>query len=147
MVARGVLVFAILAVATGVGLWWAVRNGRFAAAPSAHGGTVPRVTTAELGTALGTELTFLQLSSESCAACRRAGVVLSRLVAERPGLAHVELGVTGHLDLVRRFGVMRTPTVLVLDADGVVAGRMSGALDHRRAVAALESCRATVRSR
>ena len=147
MVVRGGLVVVVLAVATGVGLWWTARNGRFTAAQSTHRGTAPRVTAAELGTALGADLTFLQLSSEGCAPCRRASEVLSRLVAERPGLAHVELDVKGHLDLVRRFGVMRTPTVLLLHADGVVAGRMSGALDHRRAVAALECCQGIVRAR
>ena len=146
MVARGVLVVAVLAVATGLGLWWAARNGRFTAAQTRRQGSPPRVTAAELGTALGAEVTFLQLSSESCVPCRRASGVLSRLADERPGLAHVELDVKEHLELVRRFGVMRTPTVLLLQADGVVAGRMSGALDHRQAVAALESCQRIARA-
>ena len=99
------------------------------------------------GAALGSELTFLQFSSEVCTPCRRAAVVLGQLATERPGLAHVEIDVTEHLDLVRRFDVMRTPTVLVLDAGGVVVGRMSGALDRRHALAALESCPGTVSAR
>jgi thiol-disulfide isomerase/thioredoxin len=147
MLVRVVVVIAVLVLATGLGLWWNVRNGRFTAQDTAQQDSVPRVSTAELGAALGAELTFLQFSSEVCAPCRRASVVLGQLATERPGLAHVEIDVVENLDLVRRFGVMRTPTVLLLDTDGVVVGRMSGALDRRHALAALESCPGTVSAR
>jgi thiol-disulfide isomerase/thioredoxin len=144
MLLRVVVVVVVLVLATGLGLWWNARNGRFTVRDAAQRDTAPRVGAAELGAALGSELTFLQFSSEVCAPCRRASVVLGQLATERPGLAHVEIDVVEHLDLVRRFDVMRTPTVLLLDADGVVVGRMSGALDRRHALAALESCPGTV---
>ena len=35
-----------------------------------------------------------------------------------PGVTHVEIDAEHHLDLVRRVGVLRTPTTLVLDARG-----------------------------
>lgn len=147
MLLRVVVVLAVLVLATGLGLWWNARNGRFTVGDAAQHDTAPRVDAGELGAALGSELTFLQFSSEVCTPCRRAAVVLGQLATERPGLAHVEIDVTEHLDLVRRFDVMRTPTVLVLDAGGVVVGRMSGALDRRHALAALESCPGTVSAR
>ena len=166
MPTRAVLVLAVLVVATGLGLWWRARNGRYRAIPAgvaraaaaleaaggaarpdapagadaSAAGSSDRVTAAEIGAPLGAELTFLQLSSEVCAPCRRARAVLSELAAERPGLAHVEVDVEDHLELVRRFGVMRTPTVLLLDRDGVAVGRLSGAMDRRHALVALESC-------
>ncbi|HEY5553562.1 MAG TPA: thioredoxin family protein [Cellulomonas sp.] len=147
MLLRVVVVIVVLVLATGLGLWWNARNGRFTVRDDAQRNTAPRVGAAELGAALGSELTFLQFSSEVCAPCRRASVVLGQLATERPGLAHVEIDVVEHLDLVRRFDVMRTPTVLLLDTDGVVVGRMSGALDRRHALAALESCPGTVSAR
>ena len=44
-----------------------------------------------------------------------------------PGVRHVEVDAEQHLDLVRRLGVLRTPTTLVLDAHGREVSRASGA--------------------
>jgi hypothetical protein len=41
------------------------------------------------------------------------------------------------MDLVRRFSVFRTPTVLLLHPDGAVHSRTSGPLTPARALAAL----------
>ena len=43
-----------------------------------------------------------------------------------PGVAHVEIDAEQHLELVRRVGVLRTPTTLVLDADGREVSRAIG---------------------
>lgn len=154
---RVALVLGVLAVAVVVGLVWRSRDGRFtavapavlAAAEASNGpgdssdtaARDDRVSAHELGVPLGTHATFLQLSSEVCTPCRRTRAVLAAVAAERDGVSHVDLDVAEHLDLVRRFHVMRTPTVLLLDASGAVVGRMSGATDRRQALAALDSCR------
>lgn len=161
---RVLLVLLLLVVATGLGLWWRARNGRFtpvsatvveaARSRSAHDGTpgLPAggddaLAADEIGRALGTAATFVQLSSAVCAPCRRTSTVLRDLAAEHPGLAHVELDVEDHLDLVRRFGVLRTPTVLLLDDRGAVIGRTSGAMTRAQAITALESCPGAVPGR
>ncbi len=151
------LVLAVLVAATGLGLWWRARNGRFTpvsdrareAARSTPDGDDGdgALTVEDLGAPLGRDATFVQFSSEVCAPCRRARVVLSEIGAERPGVAHVELDVEDHLDLVRRFNVLRTPTVLLLDDRGAVVGRMSGAMTRSQAIIALESCPGAVRGR
>ncbi|MBD7919971.1 thioredoxin family protein [Cellulomonas sp. Sa3CUA2] len=147
-----VLVLVVLALATALGLAWRGRNGRFrptdAARPGATAveaqpvtGPARDVLTADdLGVALGGRATFVQLSSEVCAACRATSTVLAGVAADEPGVVHVELDVAEHLELVRRFGVMRTPTTLVVGHDGALVGRMSGATDRRQALAALASC-------
>lgn len=144
---RVLLVLAVIAVATALGLWWRARNGRYTPVGAALLASAPddeaddtRLTSAELGAPLGSVATFVQFSSEVCAPCRRTRAVLAQLVSERDGLSHVEMDVVEHLDLVRRFAIMRTPTTLLLDARGVVVGRMSGATDRRHALAALDSC-------
>jgi thiol-disulfide isomerase/thioredoxin len=144
------LLLAVLVLAGALGWWWSWRNGRFTAvsdrvAAVAHetddvpSASSPQVTPAELGVAPGARATFVQLSSEVCAPCRRTAVVLSSVAADHPGVVHVELDVEEHLELVRRFHVLRTPTVLVLGPDGTVCGRMSGAVSHHHAIASLES--------
>lgn len=135
------LVLVVLTVASVLGLVWRSGNGRFRPRTPAPGPAADdRLTPADVGGALGARATFLQLSSEVCAACRRTHDVLAGVAADEPGVVHVELDVAQHLDLVRRLDVMRTPTTLLLDPDGAVRGRMSGAVDRRQALAALASC-------
>lgn len=145
--ARLVVVVAVLAAAAALGWWWRTRNGRFApvaqAVLDAAGRPDPphtdRLTADEIGAPLGTLATFVQLSSEVCTPCRRTHAVLAALAAERNDVSHVDLDVARRLDLVRRFDVMRTPTVLLLDGSGAVVGRTSGAVDRHQALAALDS--------
>jgi hypothetical protein len=49
----------------------------------------------------------------------------------------VEVDAESHLDLVRRLHVRRTPTVLVLDAEGRIVRRASGQPRRADVVAAL----------
>lgn len=149
--ARVALVVVVLGLAVALGVVWRSRNGRFSPvapavlAAAAGAGPAPdevaagRLSSAELGAALGARATFLQLSSEVCTPCRRTHAVLAAIAAERHDVSHVDLDVAEHLDLVRRFDVMRTPTVLLLDATGAVVGRMSGATDRRQALDALDA--------
>jgi len=53
------------------------------------------------------------------------------------GVSLRELDVDDHLDLVLAFGILRTPTVVVLDADGRETARASGAMTRSQALAAL----------
>lgn len=129
---RLLLVGAVLALATALGLAWRASSGRFAAARAGAS-----LSARDLGAPLGAEATFVQLSTEVCASCRSTAVALGALAAERPGLAHVEVDAEDRMDLVRRFGVLRTPTVLLLDADGAVRGRLTGGTSRTQALTAL----------
>lgn len=129
---RLLLVLAALALALAIGLLWRARNGRFGAVAGDD-----RLTARDVGVPLGSAATFVQLSSEVCAACRGTAAVLGDLARQTDGVAHVELAAEHRLDLVRRFGVLRTPTVLVLDPTGTVRGRLSGATTRVQALDAL----------
>lgn len=54
-----------------------------------------------------------------------------------PGVAVVDLDVDEHLELARELNVTRTPTVLVLDADGGIVKRASGQPRKADIIAAL----------
>ncbi|MCX4475535.1 thioredoxin family protein [Streptomyces cellulosae] len=92
---------------------------------------------AELGAVLGERATLVQFSSAFCAPCRATRRVLSEVAAMVPGVTHVEIDAEACLDLVRRLGVERTPTVLVLDADGRVVRRAAGQPRKADVIAAL----------
>ncbi len=162
MLVRGVLVVVVLVAAMSLGLWWRARNGRFVATRTGtadvgagHGRDAgpddgqddPRVSAEEIGAPLGDGLTFLQLSTEVCAPCRRTAAVLADLAAQRPDLTHIEIDAADHLDLVRRLNVLRTPTVLLLDSRGTVLGRMSGGTTRAQALDALDACPGAVGGR
>ncbi|MFY9865344.1 MAG: thioredoxin family protein, partial [Trebonia sp.] len=70
--------------------------------------------------------TLVQFSSEVCAYCGPTRELLAEVARDRDGLAFVEIDATERFDLTRRLRVFSTPTVLVLAADGSIAGRASG---------------------
>jgi thiol-disulfide isomerase/thioredoxin len=129
---RSALLIVVLLLATAVGLVLRWRAGR---ARDVAGGE--RLAPADLGAPLGERATFVQFSSPACSPCRSVRRVLTGVVADQPGLAHVEIDATERLDLARRLKILRTPTVLLLDPAGHVVRRISGALTPDQARAAV----------
>ena len=142
-----VLVAAVVA-ALAFGTYRGLVDGRFrgthrirgAAEPDAEESPVPPASALE-GTSwadqLGERATFVQFSSAFCAPCRATRRILEDVVAQTPGVAHVEVDAEHHLDLVRRLGVVRTPTTLVLDPAGVEVTRAAGAPTRAQVQAAI----------
>jgi thiol-disulfide isomerase/thioredoxin len=116
-----VFLIAALVVAGLVALVLRRRNGRFRDRPAQD-----VLTSDDLGQPLGERATLLQFSSAFCAPCRATRVLLTDVAGGLDGVAHVEVDAESHLDLVRRLDVMRTPTVMILDARGAVVRRASG---------------------
>jgi thiol-disulfide isomerase/thioredoxin len=75
---------------------------------------------------MGERATIVQFSSTVCAPCRAAKVIAADVAASVPGVRHLEINAEEHMDLVREFAIMRTPTILVLDRRGQLSARISG---------------------
>jgi len=146
-----VLIVAVVGAAA-FGLFRALTDGRFrgthrvhgAAADAATGPTPePTVTSVLDGTPwsndLGERATLLQFSSAFCAPCRAARRVLGDVAASTPGVAHIEVDAEHHLDVVRRLGILRTPTTLVLSAQGAEVTRATGAPTRQQVLSALDA--------
>jgi thiol-disulfide isomerase/thioredoxin len=126
----------VLVIGVGVGLWRRVRNGRLQAiADPAEDRLDPRLL-ADLGVAPG-KATLLQFSSAFCAPCRAVRRVSTEVAALVPGVQHVEVDAESHLDAVRALDIWRTPTLLLLEADGRVVRRATGVPGKAQLVAAL----------
>jgi len=134
----GVWVLAVAVIgAVAFGLYRAVTDGRFRGTHQVHGAETSPVADAPASESLltdtpwaddlGERATLLQFSSAFCAPCRATRRVLADVAGIVPGVAHVEIDAEHHLDLVRRLGITRTPTTLVLDASGREVSRASGA--------------------
>ncbi|MFJ9522821.1 thioredoxin family protein [Kitasatospora sp. NPDC101801] len=131
----GLLVCAVvLVLASGFGLLRARRDGRLRV--RAKDGAVV-LTAGELGAELGERATLVQFSTAFCQPCRATRRVLAEVAELVPGVAHVELDAEQQLDLVRRLDILRTPTVLVLDAAGRQVRRASGQPRRADVIAAL----------
>ena len=90
-----------------------------------------------MGGELGDKATLVQFTSAFCAPCRATRRILGEVAQMIPGVKHVDLDVEQHLDLARELNISRTPTVLVLDADGAIVRRASGQPRKADVIAAL----------
>lgn len=137
-----ILVAAVL-LAAAFGGWRLLTDGRFRGTHKVHGG--PETDEHEPGVldgtdiehALGERATLVQFSSAFCAPCRATRRILGEVVDVVPGVEHVEIDAEHHLELVRRLGIVRTPTTLVLDARGREVTRAQGAPSKDQVLAAL----------
>lgn len=127
----------VLVAATAFALVRRRRDGVLRVGREAGREAVDVVDVSGLGAAAGERATLLQFSSAFCAPCRAARRVLGEVADMVDGVAHVEIDAESHLDLVRRFNVVRTPTVLVLDSGGRVVRRAVGAPRKADVIAAL----------
>jgi thioredoxin-related protein len=59
------------------------------------------------------------------------------VAAREEGVVHLEIDAEQHLELVRALDVRRTPTTLVLDAQGVEITRAAGAPRREQVLAVL----------
>jgi thiol-disulfide isomerase/thioredoxin len=132
MLLRLIAIALLLGAAALAYRWWQGRQGtvRHVERPGALG-------VATLGVQPGGRATFVQFSTPMCAKCPPTAVLLKRVAGEQPHVTHVEIDAAERLDLARELGIMRTPTTLVLDSDGVVVARMDGAPSEAQAREAL----------
>jgi thiol-disulfide isomerase/thioredoxin len=121
----------VLLLATGIGLWWRVRNGRITTVDATPTGWEPDLVRQPTLSSLGVDptaaqVTLLQFSSAFCQPCRATRAVLGEVAAMMPGVQHVEVDAESHLEAVRELDIRRTPTVLFIDPAGRVVKRASG---------------------
>lgn len=139
-----VLVVTLVVVAL-FGAWRALTDGRFrargGAAEPAEAQLAEAVPSLLAETAFdaarGERATLVQFSTAFCAPCRSTRRILDEVVTLVPGVAHVEIDAEYHLELVRKLGIVRTPTTIVLDADGAEHTRAVGAPTKAHVLAAL----------
>jgi thiol-disulfide isomerase/thioredoxin len=125
---------AVLAAASALGLWQRRNGGRLKVrGRDAH----RRLGVAELGADLGQRATLVQFSSAFCQPCRATRRTLAEIADMVDGVTHVEIDAEERLALVRELGILKTPTVLVLDAGGNIVTRASGQPRKADVIAAL----------
>lgn len=79
----------------------------------------------------GQESTVIQLSTVHCSRCPGVQRTITELVRDHRDVEFVHVDVTERPELVKKYQVMQTPTVLVLDNELNVHTRLSGALNRK----------------
>ncbi|MFD7712305.1 TlpA family protein disulfide reductase [Streptomyces sp. NPDC059785] len=125
---------AVLATASAFGVLHRRRSGRVRVRGRDDG---KRLGAEQLGEALGERATLVQFSSAFCAPCRATRRVLAEVAGLVPGVSHVEIDAEDRLALVRELDILKTPTVLVLDAQGRIVRRATGRPRKADVIAAL----------
>ncbi|MFJ1758649.1 TlpA family protein disulfide reductase [Kitasatospora sp. NPDC088134] len=126
-----------LGVLAAAGVFGAVRKVRDGRLKVRGRDDAVRLTAEELGEPLGERATLVQFSTSFCQPCRATRRTLAEVAGMVDGVAHVEVDAESRLELVRRLEVLRTPTVLVLDASGRVVRRAAGQPRKADVIAAL----------
>jgi thiol-disulfide isomerase/thioredoxin len=129
-----VVLLAVLGGTAVAGLLWRGRSGRIRSVgpvTPAPDGPAPDAVAPEVLAGLKVDpaaapVTLVQFSTAFCQPCRATRRVLGEVTRLLPAVAHVEVSAEDNLGAVRALGIMRTPTVLVLDPAGRVVKRASG---------------------
>lgn len=132
MLERIMLVVALLVLASAGYWWWQRRQGRVR--PVEKAGALSSET---LGAKRGFHATFVMFSTPMCAKCPGTLRLLTEVAGTQRHVAVIEVDAAAQLDLARELSIMRTPTTLVLDSDGVPVARMDGPPTREQAQAAL----------
>lgn len=125
-----IAIIALVAAATLVGFWWKSSTGRAKRIKSGVQIDLRQIGATKNGlpvTKFGEHTTFLQFSSEMCPTCKQTAKLFEELEKTSHGVLHIEVDLTHRLDLAEKFGILQTPTTLVLDSNGIVKSRISGA--------------------
>ena len=140
------IVAGVLAVATILGLLLRSRTGRARVVTSQRSDAT---TVADLADreAFGTAATLLQFSTPTCARCPATARQLDAVAALKStttthGSARVrrlEIDLAERPELARRFDVMQTPTVLLVDGTQTVRARFGGPPRQPELIAALDA--------
>jgi thiol-disulfide isomerase/thioredoxin len=132
-----VVAVTVLAAATAFGVVRRVRDGKLRPTSGTDGGAVrdgmtgdgmtdDRAVLASFGVDGASPVTLLQFSSAFCAPCRATRSLCATVAGEVEGVRHIEVDAESNLDAVRALRIMRTPTLLVVDATGRVVRRAVG---------------------
>ncbi len=128
----------ILALASGYGFWYRSTRGKVKGSSRASGDGID---IASLGGELGSEATLVQFSSAFCTPCRMTRTLITDVIADMPGVRHIDLDAESHLEMVRKLDIRSTPTTLFLDKDGVERGRAVGAPKRSQLIEAITALR------
>ena len=128
----------ILSLASVYGIWYRSSRGKVKSSARAAKGAID----SELfGGSLGDEATLVQFSSAFCTPCRMTRTLITDVIADMPGVKHLDIDAESHLDLVRKLDIRSTPTTLFLDKDGIERGRAVGAPKRSQLIEAIEALR------
>lgn len=131
-------VLLVLVAASAFGLWRRRTDGVMRERRTEHDAAAAGpLSEPALGGPFGSRATLVQFSSAFCAPCRATRVVLAKVAEDVDGVAHYDLDAESHLELVRALDIRRTPTTLVLDAEGRETARAGGVPRREQVLAAL----------
>lgn len=128
----------IFALASAYGIWYRSSRGKVKSSARAASAAIDP---ALLGGELGDEATLVQFSSAFCTPCRMTRTLITDVIADMPGVRHLDIDAEKNLELVRKLDIRSTPTTLFLDKQGVERGRAVGAPKRSQLIEAIEALR------
>lgn len=131
------VIIIVIAAATAFGLLRRRTDGKFRSPRPAQTQVAEVLSSQDLDHPLGGSATLVMFTSSFCQPCKATRQVLRRVTDDIDAVEYAEIDAEIKLDLTRKFNVMRTPTVLILDSEGAVCHRAAGQPRYADVVAAL----------
>ena len=130
------LLFLVFFFSTIFGLWYRKKQGEIKTRDRKL-----EISSNEIGEKLGTRLTLLQFSSAFCSPCKATAAIITNLTKELSDVAYIQIKSEERLDLIEKFKIQSTPTVVLFDKSGLEVGRAVGTPTKEQVLASIAAVR------
>ena len=127
----------VLALAGAFGLWWRANQGKLKQTSGLH----KFVSAQEIGIELGGRVTIVQFSSSFCSPCKATAQIITNLIKDMADVSYVQISSEDHLQLIEKFDIRSTPTVIFFNSHGMEVGRAVGTPTNQQVLVAISSVR------
>jgi thiol-disulfide isomerase/thioredoxin len=127
----------VLTLASAFGFWWKQNQGRVRSSKGLHN----FISKSEIGIDLGSRVTVVQFSSSFCSPCKATAAIITNLVKEMDDVAYVQIQSEQNIELIEKFEIKSTPTVIFFNGMGMEVGRATGTPSNDQVLAAIASVR------
>ena len=95
----------------------------------------------EIGIDLGDRVTIVQFSSAFCSPCKATAAIITNLIKEMNDVVYVQIKSEENLNLIEKFDIKSTPTVIFFNRMGMEVGRAVGTPTNQQVLAAIAAVR------
>jgi thiol-disulfide isomerase/thioredoxin len=127
----------VLVVASAFGFYWRSQQGKLKSPSKIHN----FVTKDEIGIDLASRVTIVQFSSAFCSPCKATAQIISTLTKDMDDVKFVQIKSEENLQLVEKFDIKSTPTVIFFNTHAIEVGRAVGIPTSQQVLASIAAVR------
>ena len=127
----------VIALASAFGFYWRNQQGKLKAPARSHN----FISKDEIGIDLGKRVTIVQFSSAFCSPCKATAQIITTLTRDMVDVKFVQIKSEENLQLVEKFDIKSTPTVIFFNSHAMEVGRAVGVPTNQQLLASIAAVR------